>query len=409
MRLLSIIHKNKSFIEDIYTRNPNLKFESYEEQFEILSNENLGGSEIWSTGLIPLGYQTKRIFANTSFVQKQWALENSYAINELNWEENIARKQIKEFQPEILIVGNYSIFSAAFVRSIRNSVSSIRLIIGWCGSPHQYQAIFPEFDFILSPSLDIVDGFNSKGYTCYHLNLAFDPRVLDKLDLSSPPFIDFSFVGSIIKSPGFHNNRESLLLELIKRTPIEIWSPIEHPSFGHKVQRRLYQFAYDTAKFASQYSMMKEFFRNAHIYRSLLQKGRPNSFVNNNILRRSHPPVFGLPMFKIFRDSKVTLNIHGDITPTKAANMRLYEATGVGTCLLTDWKSNLVDLFEPDSEIVTYRDSEECIEKVLYLLNNERKRKTIAEAGQKRTLTNHTIYKRAEQLDEIIKEELRKR
>jgi spore maturation protein CgeB len=42
------------------------------------------------------------------------------------------------------------------------------------------------------------------------------------------------------------------------------------------------------------------------------------------------------------------------------------------------------------------------------LLQNEKERRAIAEAGQKRTLQDHTIYHRAEQLDEIIREYLRK-
>ncbi len=83
--------------------------------------------------------------------------------------------------------------------------------------------------------------------------------------------------------------------------------------------------------------------------------------------------------------------------------MRLFEATGVGTCLLTDWKENLNTLFEPDVEVASYRNSRECIEKVKFLLQNEKERLAIAEAGQRRTLQDHTIYKRAEQLDDIIK------
>ena len=83
--------------------------------------------------------------------------------------------------------------------------------------------------------------------------------------------------------------------------------------------------------------------------------------------------------------------------------MRLFEATGVGTCLLTDWKSNINDLYEADTELATYCSAEECIDKVRYLLEHEKERKAMAEAGQRRTLQDHTIYTRAEQLDNIIR------
>jgi spore maturation protein CgeB len=82
--------------------------------------------------------------------------------------------------------------------------------------------------------------------------------------------------------------------------------------------------------------------------------------------------------------------------------MRLYEATGVGSCLLTDWKSNLGELFEDGVEVVSYKSADECIEKVDYLLANEDARRAIATAGQRRTLRDHSFDNRAVQLDRII-------
>jgi spore maturation protein CgeB len=126
------------------------------------------------------------------------------------------------------------------------------------------------------------------------------------------------------------------------------------------------------------------------------------SFVDLRITDRAQPPVFGLAMFQLMHDSKITLNTHIDASSTSASNMRLFEATGVGTCLLTDWKDNLLQLFEPDQEVVTYRSPEECIEKAQYLLSHERERQAIAEAGQRRTLRDHMIRNRVEVLHEII-------
>jgi len=83
--------------------------------------------------------------------------------------------------------------------------------------------------------------------------------------------------------------------------------------------------------------------------------------------------------------------------------MRLYEATGAGSCLLTDAKLNLSELFEPDVEVVTYDSADDCAVKVKYLLDHEDERRAIAEAGQRRTLRDHTFDNRAVRLDEIIK------
>lgn len=72
------------------------------------------------------------------------------------------------------------------------------------------------------------------------------------------------------------------------------------------------------------------------------------------------------------------------------------------SCLMTDWKVNLPEMFEPDVEIVTYRTAGECSEKVRYLLDHEDERQKIAAAGQRRTLRDHTYRRRAEQVDEIL-------
>jgi spore maturation protein CgeB len=83
-------------------------------------------------------------------------------------------------------------------------------------------------------------------------------------------------------------------------------------------------------------------------------------------------------------------------------NMRMYETTGMGTCLLTDSGDNMADLFEPDREVVTYSSIDECIEKSRYLLDHEDVRRKIALAGQQRTLRDHTMSNRSLQVDSMI-------
>ena len=125
--------------------------------------------------------------------------------------------------------------------------------------------------------------------------------------------------------------------------------------------------------------------------------------VNLHLKPYMRPPLYGNKMFQVLHDSKATFNCHINISPRTANNVRLYEATGIGTCLVTDWKENLKDLFEPDQEVVTYRSYEECIEKVRWLLNNPNERERIAKAGQARTLKQHTWTDRAEKLVQTFK------
>ena len=112
-------------------------------------------------------------------------------------------------------------------------------------------------------------------------------------------------------------------------------------------------------------------------------------------------------MFQKLRDSAITLNTHIDISAKSASNMRLFEATGVGACLLTDRKDNLAQLFEADSEVVTYGSADEAVEKYRYLADNPRERAAIAAAGQRRTLKDHGFDRRAARIDDILSASLR--
>jgi len=53
-------------------------------------------------------------------------------------------------------------------------------------------------------------------------------------------------------------------------------------------------------------------------------------------------------MYNVLKNSKITLNNHIGIAGCFAGNMRLFEATGVGTLLITDWKTNLKEMFKPE-------------------------------------------------------------
>ena len=112
-------------------------------------------------------------------------------------------------------------------------------------------------------------------------------------------------------------------------------------------------------------------------------------------------------MYKLLRKSKIILNIHGKAANEYAGNMRLFEATGVGSCLITDNKKNLNELFDINNEIVVYNQSEDCIEKVKWLFKNEGERKKIAQSGQLRTLKSHTIEDRCKLIIDIICRELK--
>ena len=115
-----------------------------------------------------------------------------------------------------------------------------------------------------------------------------------------------------------------------------------------------------------------------------------------------------MDMYRALARSRVTLNRHINVAENNANNMRLYEATGVGSMLITDMKDNLGELFEIGKEIVAYSSKEEAVEQINYYLSHPAEAETISRAGQARTLAEHTYRHRMEELMPILERYLRK-
>ena len=116
---------------------------------------------------------------------------------------------------------------------------------------------------------------------------------------------------------------------------------------------------------------------------------------------RYQGPAWGAEMYRVLSASEITINEHGAI-PAYANNYRLYEATGVGTCIVTDWKENLETLFTPEQEVVSYKTPAECVAKLEALRHDLTVRQAIAKRGQQRTLREHTFSDRIHQLIEWV-------
>lgn len=403
MRLLKLGIYPGVYLDQFCTRRPQLAFEPYTVQFDALIEDCFGSSDFWTRALRELGYETLDLIANAEALQKRWATEHDLSYRDDDWLFEITLAQIKAFRPAVLIVADYSTFSAAFLRQLRRECPSIQLIIGWCGAPYCDAEVFHEWDIVLSCIPELVEHFQSNGHNSFHLNHAFEAGTLEKLNHAKEPDVDFSFVGSVLKQNQFHLEREKILLSLLEQTNLRMWSYFPSPSLPsnkfspRNLARKMIQtaqaFGVPTRLLAA-----TPFVRRA----ATLDPASSSRFVDSRIVRRSGPALFGLEMFQKLRDSRVTLNTHIDISPLSASNMRLFEATGVGSCLITDWKANLAELFEPDLEVLTYRHPDECVEKVKYILEHEDERRAIAAAGQRRTLLEHTFTSRVARIDEII-------
>jgi spore maturation protein CgeB len=90
------------------------------------------------------------------------------------------------------------------------------------------------------------------------------------------------------------------------------------------------------------------------------------------------------------------------LTGREAGNMRLFEATGVGAFLLTDFKDNLDTLFAPDREVAVWRSIDDCLKAIEHYLADEKGRAAIAQTGHARTMTQHSYRRRAAEILELV-------
>ena len=98
----------------------------------------------------------------------------------------------------------------------------------------------------------------------------------------------------------------------------------------------------------------------------------------------------------LFAQSKIVLGVGtiGHCHDFFALKMRDFDAPMSGSLYLTHDNPDLGALFDIGAEIVTYRSSADCVEKVRYFLQHDRERETIAAAGRARAAREHTWHKR---------------
>ncbi|MEO1069452.1 MAG: glycosyltransferase [Cyanobacteria bacterium J06638_6] len=395
----------------LYGEHPELANQTWAEQQATINHNWFGFPHVWKDALEPWGYEVQEVLANVDLVQKTWATERGFVYDETTWKHDILKGQILEFQPEILFVADMFQFSPEWIQALRQSCPSIRLVMGWCGGPWPNDGLFNAYDFTLSCVPDIVDILQRQGHRTFHLNHSFDPRILDRLETGHPPTIDFSFIGNINRNSQFHVARDATLERLVADVNVEIFTLAFYANDDLKTNaRRLAKGRlFALARQLKAAGVPAPWIDRLPGFRSVANlSAAPRRAVNPKLKPFMQPPRFGIPMFQTLRDSRATFNSHIDLSASSASNMRLFEATGVGTCLMTDHKANLNQLFEPDREVLTYNSPDECVEKVKWVLAHPHRRNEIAQAGQARALKDHTLASRAEQLHGILQREMQR-
>ena len=371
MKILIVDTYYPVFLALVYTQNPELNEWPYQEQWRFLMAECFGTANYYSTNLQQLGHEATEVVANSEPLQRRWGQEHGIRLDGrsgwavrfrkgwIPWPQRIPSwfypvliAQVKDYRPDVLHVQDMNSISASFLREVRPYVG---LITSQIASFVPRQADFGEYDLILSSFPHFVDRFQQQGLRSTYFNLGFEPGVLQYLKRTET-YYDVVFVGGLSRS---HADRIKFLEQLARQQPITWW--------GYGVEN--------------------------------LSSSSPLQATYQGV-------AWALEMYDKLHNARITLNHHINLAENYANNMRLYESTGVGSMLLTDFKDNLHHLFEPGKEIVAYHSVEECAELIQYYLVHEDERAIIARAGQERTLREHTYYHRMKEFVEIVRQYL---
>lgn len=342
----------QAFLNSHYRNNPQLQSASYQEQLISLQEASFGDSDSYSEGLKKAGWKAEDLIINCLPLQSAWAAENNFH-NYSNMVE-ITVEQIRRARPQAVYFQDTSIGTSDFLSSIRPSTD---LIVGQIACAMSSGTDFSKFDIIFSSFPHYIQQFHERGITAYYQPLAFDPRVLQKLH-NHEKMYPVTFIGGLGKTLTWVN-RTALLEYLAESFTIDFW--------GYGIET--------------------------------LSPDSP-------ILKRHHGEAWGLDMLSVLHQSLITINCHGEIAGNYANNVRLFEATGCGALLITDYKDNLNELFEIGKEVVAYRSPEECAALIKYYLSNPKEAEEIARAGQARTLRDHTMNQRMSKTAEIFNKRL---
>jgi spore maturation protein CgeB len=389
VRFLILNTDYPAFLTDLYARNPGLDERSYREQLEFRMQTLFGVADFYSFNLRALGHDAHDILMNNEPLQRSWALEQgepppqprrarvaaevvarkawralprppirygrrllAWADRALDpnvgWLHGVLEQQVEHFRPDVVLNQDIGFIDAGALARMRRHYG---LLVGQIASPIPEGQDFRHYDLMLSSLPNLVRRFRQVGVNAELHRLGFETRVLERLSPEDRS-VSCSFVGSI--SPE-HSRRLELLERLSKETPLEVWAP-------------------DV---------------------DLLARTSP-------IHARYRGHAWGIQMYRVLARSQITVNNHLDLAGSHANNLRLYEATGVGSLLLTDAKADLGEMFVPGQEVIAYTDSAECAKLIGYYLDNPNERNEIAQRGQRRTLQEHNYRCRMAELVKIV-------
>lgn len=362
MRLLLFWSYYENYLSHLYATRPGLANQSYDEQLATILGDHFGWVPPVVRRMEELGFESRILVTNAKHLQATWARERNLPFDEGTWRRSIPMAQVREFSPDVLLIGSMFSYYGSYLKELRRHARSVA---AWIAVPVPAIVDLGGIDLVLTSHRHFLDDFRRRGLRAERMLPAFEPKVLE---LSGPATrdVDASFVGSLTWS---HQSRIDLLRSLDRSVPLSLW--VTFPPWNWK---------------------------------HLARPGFPRAWwTARDLLRKSQGSVFGREMYAVLRRSRLTINVHLEAAGGLAGNMRMFEATGAGALLLTEEAPNLSEMFEPGVEVIPYRSPQHLLAEIQRLLASPDELARIAAAGQARTLRDHNTLLRANQLADYLR------
>ena len=390
--------------EKIYRDNPSLKDKSSDEQMEFIRWHALSSYVRWVELLESHQCKVIQFHHNLDNVESSWAKENNFSPVSKNKIIEIGLEKIKRFEPDILYCSAPFIYTRnSFIQNLLKILKKRPKLIAWYGANCGNEEIFNLFDLTLSNSNYLVSRIRQNGGKADVLQHSFDPIILQKIGKCPFKKNRIAFFGNLDSSSEDFRERTKFLHQIAKKSPkFDIFGEVHRPNFSERVKFYLLQKRSYLAKTCSYIISSPKL-----EYWSDMDNLPPSPWpLPKDFTNSVHSSLYGQEMLTKLNSYQISFNFHNKHTVNHACNMRIFEATGLGNCLLTDHKTDIQSIFEPDREIITYKSVDEAISKSNYLLENPKVAAEIGLAGQRKTLANYSSEKQIEVLHSFFRNSL---
>lgn len=363
------------------------------------------------------GIDFVQYWINHEQAQKSWAKEFKIKYTEKNWFFEILEAQILMEDPDVIYNSTLTVIPYEFIERIKQKVKKKVFWISYYGVRRFGEFIrFKEYDLFVTGFRELEKELKVENQKYEFLPQYFDDQ-LCKSTFNPVRKHSFTFAGSLTyklnDDHGF-SYRRRLVETLMDTCALETYSELNYDNNNPKeaIRQRICKIRYEV------YHLLNYLpypIRGLNLLPGLKEvpdwevEVKADYFFNPRLMKKVFPPCFGSNLYKLLYNSEITFNTHGHVNANygkanfAAGNIRLFEATGAGCCLLTDHLPHLEEFFIPDEEIVTYRNQSEAVEKAKYLKENPKFTASIARKGHIKAWKNHTSSNRAKEFSNILK------